>query len=451
MNYTIVESSQIAEVGFGNGYYGPETLGIRFPPNKKQAAAKEPGSEYHYQNFTAKLFAEFLASESISSYFGKNIKSRPDLYPFFKVEAGPSSDPAPPAPQKTDGSGETPPSTTADAADAEPEGTVEPPPSRTALAVIDSTPADKLFAPGGITDAQIAAGRDWYLTEAKKYGIETEEKRTELKRFARPLQKLRTGIEARAKEFTGETKRKLAAIDTEKRRLVLLVGGIEDEVLRPLTEWEAEEELRKVWLSGIVKSLGEHVVNAIYPSIVSLEETIAELEDFDTSTMQEYRASAESAIAASLRVLKPELERRQEAERNAAELAELKRKQAERDEQDRQAEAKRQEEERIAVAVEKRAAEMVASSQAQVQPYIPPPREESGIPITPDWMELPEPGEVQPFVYPEIPASPTLTHKQAIHAIVAEAFMGCSLTRHEALAVLQAIVDGKIPYVSISY
>ena len=89
--------------------------------------------------------------------------------------------------------------------------------------------------PGAVTDAQLAAGRDWYLTEAKKYDISTEKARTEFKRFARPLQKLRTGIEARAKELTGATKRKIAAIDAEKRRLIRIVGGIEDEVLAPLT------------------------------------------------------------------------------------------------------------------------------------------------------------------------------------------------------------------------
>jgi hypothetical protein len=29
--------------------------------------------------------------------------------------------------------------------------------------------------------------------------------------------------------------------------------------------------------------------------------------------------------------------------------------------------------------------------------------------------------------------------------------MGCSLTRQEALAVLQAIVDGRIPHVNVNY
>src|ERR1039458_6658432 len=48
MEYIKVDSSQIAEVGFGEGFYGPETLGIKFTPTKKQMAAGDPGSEYHY-------------------------------------------------------------------------------------------------------------------------------------------------------------------------------------------------------------------------------------------------------------------------------------------------------------------------------------------------------------------------------------------------------------------
>ena len=195
----------------------------------------------------------------------------------------------------------------------------ETPAPVTALAVIDSMADDLLFTPGAVTDAQLAAGRDWYLAEAKKYDIATDEKRMALKRFARPLQKLRTGIEARAKELTGATKRKIAAIDAEKRRLVRIVGGIEDEVLAPLTSWEAEEDARKIRLAGICNELAAKG-QRVYMDMAEIEAAIAELEAFDLSTMQEYKIGAESAIIASLKVLKPELARRKEAEAQAEEI-----------------------------------------------------------------------------------------------------------------------------------
>jgi hypothetical protein len=316
----------------------------------------------------------------------------------------------------------------------------------TALSLIDDMADNKLFSPGSITDAQLATMRSDWLAEAKKYDISTDKGRTELKRFARPLQKLRTSIEARAKELTGATKRKIAAIDTEKRRLVLVVGGIEDEVLSPLTQREQEEETRKTRLAGIVTNLvakGQDPYFARTPGdgIALVEAAIAELEAFDLSTMQEYRVSAESAIAASLRVLKQELERRKAAEMMREELDRL-----------RAADAKRQDDERVAAAAKKLADE-------QVQAAVEKAREETRIELTtspaPTMEEIAD--GPQPFVYKEAPAStsvfqhPRETHNQAYNREAVEALMGCALTRHEAMSVLTAIVEGRIPHVTITY
>lgn len=279
MEYVKVESSQIEAIGFGDGFYGPETLGIQFPPTKKQAAAGQTGSIYHYANVSPRTHQALMAAPSIGSYFGQNIKAHPEQYPYTKVEADPQ--------QPSVGA-----ASNIRAVQEDTNG--DQPAPGTSIAVIDTLENSALFASGGVTDAQLAAGREWYLANAPK-GIETEEKRTALKRFARPLQKLRTGIEARAKEFTGETKRKLAAIDTEKRRLVLLVGGIEDEVLRPLTEWEQEEESRKVRLSGIANELAAKG-QRVYMDMAEIEKAIAELESFDVSTMQECKVERRAPL-----------------------------------------------------------------------------------------------------------------------------------------------------------
>jgi hypothetical protein len=56
-----------------------------------------------------------------------------------------------------------------------------------------------------------------------------------------------------------------------------------------------------------------------------------------------------------------------------------------------------------------------------------------------------------PAIDPHLDDMADRKHQQAIHAEVVEALMGCSLTRQEALAVLQAIVDGRIPHVNVNY
>ena len=58
----------------------------------------------------------------------------------------------------------------------------------------------------------------------------------------------------------------------------------------------------------------------------------------------------------------------------------------------------------------------------------------------------------QPFVYQEAPVvSHSMLHEQAYNREAVESLMGCALTRHEAMSVLTAIVEGRIPHVSITY
>ena len=91
MNWIPVESSQISHLG-----YEPEAeypLGIKFKPNKKQAAAGQPGSIYEYANVTPETFMGFLNAKndplydfSIGKFFEQRIKNRPDLYQYRRVE-----------------------------------------------------------------------------------------------------------------------------------------------------------------------------------------------------------------------------------------------------------------------------------------------------------------------------------------------------------------------------
>jgi len=74
----VVESSKIHAIG-----HDPETktLAIQF----KNFKTGQAGSTYHYANFSEEKFAEFKASESIGSYFGKNIKPEVEAHPYKKV------------------------------------------------------------------------------------------------------------------------------------------------------------------------------------------------------------------------------------------------------------------------------------------------------------------------------------------------------------------------------
>lgn len=70
------ESRQIHSTGFD-----PATgkLAIQFH------GKNGPGSVYHYDNFTAEKYADFLKAKSIGAHFGQHIKSNVKDHPFTKV------------------------------------------------------------------------------------------------------------------------------------------------------------------------------------------------------------------------------------------------------------------------------------------------------------------------------------------------------------------------------
>ena len=433
MDYVKVTSSQIDSVGFGEGVYGPETLGVIFLPSKRQAAAGLPGGKYHYGNVTPLMHQTMMHSDSVYGYFAKFIKPSQD-YPFTKIE----SDPMSASTHAPIADAEIPVETQSNGAESTTDN------QSTALALIDTMDDDLLFTPGNVTDAQLETMRLDWLAEAKKYDITTDKSRTALKRFARPLQKLRTGIEARAKELTGATKRKIAAIDAEKRRLVQSVGGIEQEVLAPLTAWEQEEDARTVRLAGIVKSIGDKGQTYIYPDIPSIEAAIAELEAFDLSTMQEFKVSAESALTAVLKVLKPELERRKVAEAERLELDRLRAESAARADADRiEAAAKKLSDAKIQAAVDAAKVETrhEVVAELQSQNHNDPDSDSNQGHGDPEIFPEPEPGTIEQ-------AEETLTER-------------VSRFNHEALLalrnyndyddMLEAIAAGLIPHVTINY
>ena len=74
-----VESSQFAAIG-----HAPElgVLAIQFHPKKSTGQS----DIYHYQNFSADLFAEFLGAESHGSFFIQRIKKCADQFPYSKVD-----------------------------------------------------------------------------------------------------------------------------------------------------------------------------------------------------------------------------------------------------------------------------------------------------------------------------------------------------------------------------
>ena len=438
MEYVKVESSLIAEVGFGDGLYGPETLGIKFPPNKKQREAGELESEYHYGGLTPEKHQEFMAAKSIGLYFARNIKCRADLYPFTKVEANPTAPTAEPF----------------SATNFVPViGNDDTPSPGSALALIDNLKPEFVFVPGNM-DSILSQIRTQALEMVKGMDISTPKMRKAIKDVKNLVVKSRTYIERMRVGYVSAEKRRLATVDGEGKRIREFFEMVEDEVLTVtgLTAWEQEEDARTTRLSGRVAFFANMGQVHLYTDAAMLETAIAELEEIDTSTMQEYKVSAESAIAASLKVLKPQLAAREKAEADAKELEALRAAAAKRAEDDRiAAAAKKLADDKIAAAVE---AAKVETRQEVVQEMTNRIVETQGVnALVPLITGLPTAPveDVQTYEYLKAPSTGTQHRANVQDEIIMAMVEHTEATRDIAVTVIEAISKGLIPHVTINY
>lgn len=285
-----------------------------------------------------------------------------------------------------------------------------------ALAEVDSLKADFVFAPGNM-NAIIAKHRELALAEVAGLNPSTANMQEAIKKTKNKLVKSRTFIQGLHDDYVRAEKKRLKTVDTVAGDIWNFYQMAEAEVLSVTgyTAWQQGEEDRKMRLSNAVAELAAKG-QRIYPDTASIESAIAELESFTGEklfNMQEFSISAESAITASLKVLKPELERSKQLEAQQAELAQLRAEAAERVEQNRMARVAKD-------AVE---AERKRNADAAKAEY--------------EAMELRAADDA---------------HRNAVHDEIRAAILKTTAIDDDmVMDIIVAIADGLIPHVSITY
>jgi hypothetical protein len=452
VQWQAVDSSQIEALGYEDGATYP--LAIHFPPTKKQKAAEQPGSIYRYANVTREQLEQFVAAKtnpdydnSIGVFFGRVIKSRPDLYPYVKVEA--------------------------DTAPADPtiirdifQAVDDTPSPSTSIAALDTLAPEVLFTPGNV-DPILVKLREQVLDMAKGLDPSTPAKQKRIRDVKGLVASQRIFVEKVRKGYVADLVAKKGLTDKVSNAIQGRLSDIESEILEVTgyAAWEQGEkefESRMTGLQNRLANMGKEM--HLYASCAAIEEAIKELEEYDTSETREHKQAIEGAIAASLRVLKPELAGRQEAERNWAELAELRRKQTEREEADRQAEASQMWTERVKAAVEaerKRAADAAAAEYAAMEAraagkVIDKPDSGLYMDIGADKLV-----PVQRYSSSNVPVEESVKYattmealealKAKIHRAAAEAMKAAGINDQEADTIVSMIAEGLIPHIAIVY
>lgn len=281
--------------------------------------------------------------------------------------------------------------------------------------------------------------------------VTTKKGRDAIASMAHKVARSKTYIDNAGKDLVAELKALPKQIDESRRVVRERLDALKDEVRRPLTEWEAEQERIKAEeamnaLHAEALAMNEEFDRQLAARIESDHEMALLMNDALDREQAEKKAEAERqriaheeeikrmAAAAAAR----EVEQRAQREREEAALREAALKaQAEQAERDRiAAEQKAEADKKSAVEAERRKAQEEADRIRREAEQ----REQARL------------AEEKRKADEQARREADVKHRKAVGTEIVKALLAnTSLTRDQAIEVLTAIKDGRIPHTGISY
>ncbi|MFW4143899.1 hypothetical protein [Klebsiella pneumoniae] len=298
-----------------------------------------------------------------------------------------------------------------------------------------------------------AGGLDAYLEQIRQAvnevpDLTTKKGRDRVASLAAQVSRSKTAIEKPGREYLKRLKEAVRPAEAEIKRFVDACDELRDATRKPLTEWEAEQERIKA----------EEAMNALHA------EALAMNEEFDRLLAARIESDHEMALLMNDAFDREQADKAAEAERQRiAHEEEIKRmaaaaaarevEQREREEAAlREAALKAQAEqaERDRIAAEQKAE---ADKQAAVEAERRKAQEEADrIRREAEQREQARLAEEKRKADEQARREADVKHRKAVGAEVVKALMAnTSLTRDQAIEVLTAVKDGRIPHTGISY
>ncbi|MGH4811120.1 hypothetical protein ACRFEO_05100 [Klebsiella pneumoniae] len=281
--------------------------------------------------------------------------------------------------------------------------------------------------------------------------VTTKKGRDAIASMAHKVARSKTYIDNAGKDLVAELKALPKQIDESRRVVRERLDALKDEVRRPLTEWEAEQERIKA----------EEAMNALHA------EALAMNEDFDRRLAARIESDHEMALLMNDAFDREQAEKNAEAERQRIareeeikRLAEekAKREAAEQAQREIDAAAAREREailakERAELEQRQAAERAEREKQAAVEAERRKAQEEADrIRREAEQREQARLAEEKRKADEQARREADVKHRKAVGAEVVKALMAnTSLTRDQAIEVLTVVKDGRIPHTGISY
>ncbi|HFN6530251.1 TPA: hypothetical protein ACHFYE_000429 [Klebsiella pneumoniae] len=281
--------------------------------------------------------------------------------------------------------------------------------------------------------------------------VTTKKGRDAIASMAHKVARSKTYIDNAGKDLVAELKALPKQIDESRRVVRERLDALKDEVRRPLTEWEAEQERIKA----------EEAMNALHA------EALAMNEDFDRQLAARIESDHEMAILMNDAFDREQAEKKAEAERQRiAREEEIKRLAEEKAKREAAEQAQREIDaaaarEREAILAKERAEreqrEAAERAEREKQAAVEAERrkaqeEADRIRREAEQREQARLAEEKRKADEQARREADVKHRKAVGTEIVKALLAnTSLTRDQAIEVLTAVKDGRIPHTGISY
>ena len=212
------------------------------------------------------------------------------------------------------------------------------PTESTALIRLESCTAVQIFGPGFI-DPLLDQLEAEAKSEAAKLDISTEANRKALASLAYKVARSKTFIDDQRKLLVADEKKRLKAIDQEGARIWDRLEALQDEVRKPLTEWEEIDKRRIAEHEEALKEIegaGEHSSRS-WESLTAeaMRDRLKEIET-DPRQWEEFGQRAAGVKAVAKAQILQAIEKREKWDAQQAELIRLRAEAAEREQRERE-------------------------------------------------------------------------------------------------------------------
>lgn len=198
------------------------------------------------------------------------------------------------------------------------------------IAIPEGRPLAGVFSgEHGQIDDLLAEIRRAAMSEAPDLTTATGRKR--IASLAYRVSQTKAALDAAGKALTADMKKRVAAVDADRKKIRNELDAVRDDVRAPLTQWETEEERRKAELAARMSDLIELAALDSGESSTALEARIAQLQAIRIDdTWGERQENAAKVRAGALANAPEILEAARKREADEAELAQLRKEAAER-------------------------------------------------------------------------------------------------------------------------